>query len=81
MRCMKTFDGQVKQFSNATNILCYVFDDAINNANQLKDIENRQMPRKEAQILENLEHYDAVTAFCQLIYPEQFCGTLSMHSL
>ena len=31
--------------------------------------------------IENQEHHDAVTTFCQLIYPEQFCGTLSMHSL
>ena len=41
----------------------------------------KKMPRKVKWISKNQEHHDAVTTFCQLIYPEQFCGTLSMHSL
>ena len=73
---MKTFDGQVKHFSSAINILCHVFAD---DANQLMDIE-KNATQSEMDI-ENQEHHDAVTTFCQLIYPEQFCGTLSMHSL
>ena len=47
--------------------------------NQLMDIE-KNATQSEMDI-ENQEHHDAVTTFCQLIYPEQFCGTLSMHSL